>query len=154
MNWVEPYFWNWLIFAGVLALIELFTWSFFALIPAAAALIIGVVLWIFPDFSVSWQWLLFSILSLPALLFWSKLANQWRQGSKVADVINNRATALLGREFVLSHALGSEEGEMVVDDGIWRARAMRPLPVGTRVRVIGVRGNVLDIEAITPALTD
>jgi membrane protein implicated in regulation of membrane protease activity len=64
--------------------------------------------------------------------------------------VPSRTQALVGREGIVTHDVDATVGAGRVNVGgeDWAARSVSPLPAGTRVRVIGADGIVLEV---TPA---
>jgi membrane-bound serine protease (ClpP class) len=50
--------------------------------------------------------------------------------------------------------IGPEGGHVLVHGELWTARAPQPLPPGTRVRVVGVHGLVLEVAPVEPLLKE
>ena len=62
----------------------------------------------------------------------------------------SRTDTLIGREGIVTHDIDPRLGAGRVNVGgeDWAARAAAPLPVGTKIRVVGADGIVLEV---TPA---
>jgi len=60
--------------------------------------------------------------------------------------LNSSAEHYLGRRFTLETPIVNGRGSIKVDDSVWRA-AGPELPAGRQVKVIGVEGTVLQVEA-------
>ena len=71
-------------------------------------------------------------------------------GTTVAPGVPSRTEALLQREGVVTHdidpVLGA--GRVTVSGEDWAARSKTPLPIGTRIRVIGADGIVLEVTPL------
>ena len=138
--------WWWVAIAFVLGTIEILTFSFFLIWPALAALVVAVLLWMFPEMSGAVQLLWFSILSVVLTLG----GRQWVLSGKPTSEtpgLNNRATALIGRNAVLIDALaGGALGNVEVDGIRWRARldsAEAAADAGQSLRIVSADGMVL-----------
>ena len=66
----EPLYWHWVIFGFLLMLSEIFLISFFVLWFGAAALVIGGILYFFPELSLTWQVFLWTTLSTLLAIGW------------------------------------------------------------------------------------
>lgn len=137
--------WHWWIVAAVLAAAETFIPGALAIWFAAAALVLGTLLLIVP---IRWelQLVLFGILSVVATLLW------WRFGRSRGEVsdqpmLNQRGAQYVGRVFALAEPIIGGRGKVQVGDSVWAAEG-RDAPLGARVKVIGVRGTVLQVESI------
>ena len=65
-----------------------------------------------------------------------------------APGVPSRTDTLMGREGIVTHeiepTLGT--GRVTVAGQDWAARAAAPLPIGTRVRIVGADGIVLEVK--------
>jgi membrane protein implicated in regulation of membrane protease activity len=135
--------WHWWIVAAVLAAAETFIPGALAIWFAAAALVLGIVLLVLP---IQWelQLVLFGILSAVATLLW------WRYGRTTRDestqpTLNQRGAQYIGRTFALVEAIVDGSGKVHVGDTVWLVQG-GDAPAGARVKVVGVKGAVLQVE--------
>ncbi|NLY13838.1 MAG: NfeD family protein [Gammaproteobacteria bacterium] len=134
--------WDWLAFAVLLLIVEVFGTAGYFLWFGTAAALVGVLLLAFPELSWVWQFTAFAVLSLAtALIWWRRLRKQ----PAVAPHLNQRGKELLGAEFVLHEAISAGRGKIKVGDSYWLVSGPR-LAVGQRVKVIGQQGTVLQVE--------
>ncbi len=137
---------QWIIAGLVLLVLEIFAPGAFLLWFGLAALVVGAVAWLIPALAWQFQIVLFAVLSISALLWY----RQWRRRQKVEasdqPLLNQRAQQLVGRVFVLVEAIDGGRGKLKVGDALWTAIGRSDLPVGTRVRVTGVRDQMLEVE--------
>ena len=136
--------WHWWIAAAVLGIIEALIPGAVAIWFAAAAALIGALLFVIP---LPWQLqlILFGALSIGALAAW----RYWKRGHpETSDLpqLNQRAAQYIGQVCVLSEAIVQGSGRARVGDGIWKVRGP-DLPLGSPVRVTSVEGTVLIVEA-------
>jgi membrane protein implicated in regulation of membrane protease activity len=136
--------WHWWIAAAVLAAAETFLPGAIAIWFAAAAVVVGALLLIVP---VPWQLqlVLFGALGVIAIFVWRRYRFQ---DGNVSDqpALNQRGIQYVGQEFVLVEALEGGVGKIQVGDTVWLVRGA-DAPVGSRVRVTGVKGAVLLVQA-------
>jgi membrane protein implicated in regulation of membrane protease activity len=137
--------WHWWIVAAVLAAAETFIPGALAIWFAAAALLLGVLLLALP---IRWelQLVLFGVLSVLATLLW------WRFGRTTRDestqpTLNQRGAQHIGRTYSLAEAIQDGTGKVHVGDSVWLVQG-GDAPVGARVKVVGVKGAVLQVENI------
>lgn len=137
--------WHWWIVAAVLAALETFIPGALAIWFAAAALVLGIVLLVLP---IQWelQLVLFGILSTVATLLW------WRYGRTTRDesaqpMLNQRGAQYVGRTFALAEAIVGGSGKVHVGDTVWLVQG-GDAPAGARVKVVGVKGAVLQVENV------
>lgn len=135
--------WHWWIVAAVLAAAETFIPGALAIWFAAAALLLGIVLLMLP---IQWelQLVLFGVLSALATLLW------WRYGRTTRDeseqpMLNHRGAQYVGRTFALVEAIKDGSGKVHVGDTVWLVQG-GDAPAGARVKVVGVKGAVLQVE--------
>jgi membrane protein implicated in regulation of membrane protease activity len=135
--------WHWWIVAAVLAAVETFIPGALAIWFAAAALLLGAMLLVMP---IPWelQLVLFGALSIIATLLW------WRYGRSKTDestqpTLNQRGAQYIGRTFALAEAIRDGSGKVQVGDTVWLVQG-GDAPVGARVKVVGVKGAVLQVE--------
>ena len=70
-------------------------------------------------------------------------------GRNDAPGVPSRTEALLGREGIVTHDIDPTVGAGRINVGgeDWAARSVSPLPIGTRVRVVGADGIVLEVKS-------
>jgi hypothetical protein len=131
--------WLWVLAGLVLMGLELVVSGIFLLWIGLAALVTGLAVALAP---MPWplQLLLASGLAVAFVLVAS------RRAKGPASTLNRGAQALIGRECPLDAPITGGEGRVRFDDTIWRV-AGSDAPAGTRVRVVGVEGTVLRVEA-------
>lgn len=135
--------WDWLAFAVLLLIVEVFGTAGYFLWLGTAAAIVGLLLLAFPDISWAWQFISFSVLSLViAWAWWRRL----RTLPSVTPRLNQRGSELLGGEYLLHEAISSGRGKIKAGDSYWLVSGP-DLAVGQRVKVIGQQGTILQVEA-------
>jgi len=136
--------WLWMI-GGVLMLIaEVIAPGFFLVFIGSAAIATGVFALLF-GLGLPSQLALFALYSLLALLIGRKVyANMPTASSN--PMLNDRAAQLIGKQVTAIAAIDDHSGRVQVGDGQWSARG-GPAAKGEHVRVTGVDGNCLIVEA-------
>jgi inner membrane protein len=136
--------WHWWIIAALLGIVEAMVPGAVAIWFAAAAAVVGALLLVVP---LPWQLqlVLFGVLSVGALAFWRYWKREHPETSALPR-LNQRAAQYIGEVCVLSEAIVQGSGKARVGDGFWKVRGP-DLPAGTPVRVTGVEGVVLIVEA-------
>ena len=89
---------------------------------------------------------LFGVLALTAVF----AAKRWfRDNPIVSDdpMLNDRGARMVGEVVTVVEAIDGGEGRVKVGDGVWTARG-EDAPIGTRVRITGVAGSVVTVEAV------
>jgi hypothetical protein len=139
-------FWDWLALGTVLLILEVFGAGGYLLWVGIAAAAVGVLTFLIPGLSWEVQLLLFGLLSVLTALYWWK-----RQSSAIRasdqPTLNLRGQELIGKTFVVHEAIVGGRGKIKVADGVWMAKGP-DAPVGSRVRVIGQEGVIIQVEPI------
>ncbi len=135
----------WFLIALVLGAIELLSLSFFLLWPALAALIVSVVMLLIPGLNLGWQLVIFALISVVLLVpgrRWAKVTMIGKDSSSVNErgeqMINRLGYVVSGRDGIYRAKIGDTE---------WSARGEHSLKKGDQIRVVGVDGITLTIEA-------
>lgn len=137
---------EWLIAGMILLVLEIFAPGAFLLWFGIAALVVGFALWLVPALPWQAQIIAFALLSIGALLGY----RAWRK--RVPDrpddqpLLNKRTEQMIGRVFILDQAITNGRGKIKVGDALWTVSGP-DLAVGTTVRVLSVREQILQVEA-------
>lgn len=134
----------WLSLGGLLLAAEMLGGSGYLLWSGVAAVVTGLLVWLFP-FGWEWQGIGFAVLTVIAALLWTRwLARKPQPRADAA--LNQRGQQLIGQRFILDAPLVNGRGHMRVGDGTWPIVASEELPAGTRVKVIAVEGITLRVR--------
>ena len=140
---IEPG-WLWMIGGVVLLIAEVIAPGFFLLFIGAAALATGAFALLF-DLGASSQLALFALYSLIAVMVGRRFyANASEDSSD--PLLNDRSRRLVGKVVTVVEAVDAHNGRVRVGDGEWNARG-GPAAAGEKVRITGVDGNCLTVEA-------
>ena len=136
---------EWFIAGLVLLLLEVFAPGAFLLWFGIAALIVGSAVWLLPMLPWQVQIIAFALLSIGALVGY----RAWRKRRPAPQVdqplLNKRVEQMIGRVFTLEQAIVDGRGKIKVGDALWTVIGS-DLGVGSRVRVIGAREQMLEVE--------
>lgn len=146
---LEPH-WVWLLAAMALAVAELIVPGVFLIWLAAAAALTGLAALIF-GLPLAFQFAVFALLAIASVY----LGRRWYTNNPVESsdpLLNERGARLIGRTVIVAEAVDEHRGRVRIGDSEWSARG-GPAPVGEQVRILGVEGNCLRVEA-APALPD
>ena len=136
--------WLWMIGGVLLLIAEILAPGFFLVFIGGAAIATGVFALLF-GLGLPAQLALFALYSLLALLIGRRVyANMPAASSN--PMLNDRAAQLVGRQVTVISAIDEHSGRVQVGDGQWSARG-GPAAEGERVRITGVEGNCLIVEA-------
>jgi len=131
--------WAWWVGGALLLAIEivapgnvLIWFGIAAVLTGTAALVAG----------IAWQVQLiaFAVLSLVLVI----VGRSWfaRTGASEEPLLNERATRLVGKSYVLLEPIVGGTGRIHVDDTVWRITGP-DLPSGTTIRIVGHDGAML-----------
>ena len=135
--------WSWVIAGLVLAGAELLVPGVFLIWLGLAALATGLAAAALP---LPWQGqtLLFAGLAVALVAIATRLHR--RGAGPAGSDLNRPDRGLIGRAGVLDEPVVLGAGRIRFDDTLWRIEGP-DLPAGARVRVIGISGTVLQVEA-------
>ncbi len=136
--------WLWLIGGVVLLIAEVIAPGFFLIFVGAAAIATGVFTLLFGLGAVP-QMALFALYALLAVMIGRRFyANRHFPSSD--PLLNDPSRRLVGKVVTVVSAVDDHEGRVRLGDSDWSARG-GPAAVGERVRITGVDGNCLKVEA-------
>lgn len=144
MDGIEPH-WLWIGAGLVLAALEMVVPGVYLIWLAIAAIVTGVLV-LAGEPSLPIQ--IVSFVSLSLIFAFS--AKRWLRdkGIESSDpLMNNRAGRLVGQTATVTQAIAHGEGRVRIADGEWLASGP-DCPAGTRVRIAGVSGACLTVEAL------
>jgi membrane protein implicated in regulation of membrane protease activity len=139
-------YWHWLVFGIALVILEVFMPGTFFLWMGVAALVTGGLLYLAPMLAWEWQLLLFALLSATTIVVWRYWITR-HPAATDQPTLNRRGEQYIGRVFVLQTRIENGVGRIRVDDTLWKVHGP-DTAAGARVRVVGVEGIVLEVEAV------
>jgi len=146
MSGIEPG-WLWLIGGVLLLILEVIAPGFFLVFIGAAAMATGLVTVLF-NVGLAPQLAMFALYAVIAVLFGRRFyAN--RAVDSTDPLLNDRVGRLVGKTVTVVAAVDEHAGRVRVGASEWSARG-GPAAVGERVRITGVEGNCLTVEAHRP----
>lgn len=138
-------FWHWFALALILGILDVTIGAnFFFVWCGLAAAVVGVCLLLIPALGWEFQLLIFG-LGVMGSLFVSRKYLKSALHFSDKPPLNRRAQQYIGRVFSLETAIVNGNGKVKVEDTVWRVQG-EDLPVGTKVRVVGVDGVLLQVE--------
>jgi membrane protein implicated in regulation of membrane protease activity len=136
--------WLWMIGGVVLLIAEIIAPGFFLVFVGAAAMATGAFALLF-GLGTAAQLALFALYALLAVMVGRRVyANAATNGGD--PLLNDRSARLVGKVVTVVAAVDEHNGRVRVGDGEWSARG-GPAAPGERVRITGVDGNCLNVEA-------
>lgn len=138
-------FWYWWVLAvGFLAL-EIVVTGFFFLWLSVSAVVVGLVLFLFPSTGFELQLFLFSILAVLSVLGWRKYARTRETETTDHPFLNKRGAQYIGRTFNLVTPIENGQGKIKVGDSLWLVRG-EDCGMEHKVKVVAVKGTVFEVE--------
>lgn len=137
-------YWHWFIAALVLGILEvvlpgaIFVWF------AAAAAVLGIVLFVLPQLPWQVQLILFGLLSFGAIAAWRRYRSEHPETND-QPALNRRGHQYEGKVLEIVDSIENGYGKARLGDSVWTVRGP-DAPVGARVRVVGVDNTVLIVE--------
>ncbi len=139
-------YWHWIVFGIGLLVMEMFVPGAIFLWFGAGALLVGGLLYFFPEMPSAWQAVIFALFSLSALFVWKKLMATNPEDNTESGTLNQRGKALIGRRVALVEAIENGVGRVQIDDTFWRVEG-NDLEQGTLVEVTATDGATLKVKA-------
>ena len=136
--------WLWLIGGVLLLITEIIAPGFFLVFLGAAAIATGLFTVLF-DLGTASQLALFALYAVISVMLGRRFyAN--RATDSADPLLNDRAGRLVGRVVTVVQQVDDHGGRVRVGDSEWSARG-GPAAAGERVRITGIDGNCLKVEA-------
>jgi len=136
--------WFWAIGGVILLIAEIIAPGFFLVFIGGAAIATGVFALLF-GLGMPAQLALFALYSIIALMIGRRVyANSSAESTD--PLLNDRVARLVGKSVTVVEPVDANHGRVRVGDSEWNARG-GPANAGERVRVTGVDGNCLTVEA-------
>ncbi|TQV88866.1 NfeD family protein [Aliikangiella coralliicola] len=138
-------YWHWVVFGFVMLILEMLAPGAILMWFGIGAIIVGGLLFMFPEMSWELQVLIFAVFSITSVFAWK----HWRKGKPEDDTesgtLNQRGRALIGRQVPLVEGIKNGVGRVQIDDTFWRVEG-NDLEVGTLIRVTDAEGATLKVE--------
>lgn len=151
MMGIELLYWHWIILGVLLMLSEIALTTFFILWFGVAAILVGVLLYLFPTIAISWQILIWTILSSVLAFAWFRYLKPLSTDRTKAGLSREAIVGEVGQVILAPHE--SRRGRMrfpapVLGADEWDIIASPGIEAGDRVRVVDVSGNSLIVEKV------
>jgi len=144
MEWLV--YWHWLALGLLLVIAETLGAAGFLVALGMAAGCTGLFTLLL-DLSWQWQLVSFSVLCIVFAVGWWYLLKR-RVDSHTPSLLNQPFEAMLGRTTNLIEAIENGRGKIRINDAQWFVTGP-PLPLGTKVKVIGIEeGTLLVVEPV------
>ncbi len=137
--------WSWLILGGLFLVIEILAPGVFMLWLGLAALVTGA-LTLTLNIGFQGQLIIFAISSIIAVLIGRRYFTGMETETDQPH-LNKRGDQLIGKIYSVTSAIENGRGKVSIGDTVWSA-AGPDTPTGGKVRVTGIDGNRLIVEAV------
>ncbi|WP_336929800.1 NfeD family protein [Acinetobacter tandoii] len=147
----EP--WHWFVLGVLLMLSELILPAFAALWFGISAILVGILLWIFPALDSTVQLVLWMILSILCTIAWFRFIKPLSIDKTKAGLSREATIGQIG--MVIQVNMEHEQIRVrfpmpVLGSDEWNCRALTSVNVGDRVRVVDILGNDLVVQPHRP----
>ncbi|AIJ09414.1 MULTISPECIES: NfeD family protein [Edwardsiella] len=139
----------WLTLGGLLLAAELLGAGGYALWSGCAALLVGLLHWLWP-FGWEAQLTLFALLTVISALLWWRWQRRGAAEEGADSVLNQRGRQLIGQRALLEQPLVNGHGRLRLGDSSWRVTCAQDLPAGQCVQVRAVSGITLEVIPCAP----
>ncbi len=141
--------WHWIVFGIALVIGEIFLATFFVLWFGAAAVVVGVLLYVMPDLTTTWQILIWTVLSSVLAFGWFKYLKPLSIDKTKAGLSKEAITGEVGVVLVAPSA--DKRGKLrfpapILGNDEWIIISQDALAVGDKVTVTDVSGNALIVN--------
>jgi len=144
-------YWIWGIIGLTLLGVEMLTGTLYMLWFAVAALILGLITWILPLLPITWQLLIYAVLSLGTLFFYRQYYDRNEHDYKVGQSQGDEI-GLVGEviETILLHQTGRIRfAQGVMGSREWNAVSDQSIETGQQAQIVAIEGNTLRVKKIT-----
>ncbi len=137
--------WHWFVAGVLLIILEMLAPMGHTLWLGISALIVGAILWLFPEMGWKFQMLIFAVLSIASVILYKHFASKNVTETDSPD-LNRGGERYVGRVFTIDEPIVNGIGKIKVEDSTWRVNGS-DLPAGATVKVVAVDGSTLQVEA-------
>ena len=143
---LELAYWHWLVLGIALVIVEIFLPSFTIFWFGLGAIVVGVVLWLFPDMALAVQLLIWLVASCGFALFWFKFLKPKMVDKTSAGIARDSAIGEYGQ--VIKAPVAERRGAVrfttpVLGSDEWEFICEQDVSVGDRVFIKEFSGNTL-----------
>lgn len=138
---------GWMIIAIILIGFEFMVPGIYFMWVGFAALLLSGITFFFPDISLAFQLLLFSVFAV-AMVYAGKKYLMEKTDPSDDSTLNLRGRQYIGRTYEVAVAFKNGKGKIKVEDTLWTAIGPKSLAVGESVKVVDIDGTRLMVEAV------
>ena len=141
-----PAYWYWFAAGVLLIALEALAPGFVLVWLGVSAIVTAVVTLIFQDMSLTYQLLIFAVLSVVSVLTGRRWVSRLNERSEL-PLLNRRGEQYVGQRYTLKEPIRDGRGRVKVGDSMWSVRGP-DLAAGAHVRVTSVDGATLVVERV------
>ena len=139
---------RWLMIGFALLILEVLTGTMYMLWIAAAAMIVGVIMFIMPVLDWQMQLVLFSVLTIVLMYVGHTHLRPKMEGGEPSD-LNDRARSMVGMRVKAVADFDTGRGRVQVGDTQWRASMKTgDAKAGDELKIVTVVGTTLEVEPL------
>lgn len=139
---------RWLMIGFALLILEVLTGTMYMLWIAAAAMIVGVIMFIMPVLDWQMQLILFSALTAVLMYVGHTHLRPKMEGGEPSD-LNDRARSMVGMRVKAVADFDTGRGRVQVGDTQWRASMETgDAKAGDELKIVAVAGTTLEVEPL------
>lgn len=146
MEWF-PSWAIWLILGFILLILEIFIPGVFIMWWGGAAIIISIVIALFPSISLVWQLILFAIFAVIFSMIWWKYQHNKDTIEDKENTLNSREQAMIGVQGIITEVLENGIARGKFGDTTWRVIGEN-LNYGDKVQIEKVDGITLFVSKL------
>ncbi len=139
-----PYYWHWFAAGVLLIALEVVVPGASLIWIGVSAALTGVVVLIFQDMGVAYQFLIFAGLGVATALSGRRWIYKVNEESD-RPLLNRRGEQFIGKRYTLSDPIVNGSGRLKIGDSTWKISG-RDMPAGTAVVITAVEGSALNVE--------
>lgn len=132
-------YWHWLIIGLAFLVLEIFAPGAILMWFGFAGIMIGGLVWLFPDLPAGFQIIIFSVFSLLSIFLWRVYRPRSTEPASPDPELNNRLNAYIGHRYTLKQPINSGRGRLQVGDATWVITGP-DLEAGEQVEIVAVKG--------------
>ena len=143
----EFLWWHWIVLGIVLMLLELAVPTFFLIWFGAAAVIVGLLVAVFPALSLAWQIVVWIAGAIAFIWLWFRIfkrgLHKTRAGMSKGSLVGE--VGLVTKE-IRPYETGQVRFQKpILGDDLWDALSEDEIRIGERVRVLDIEGNMVKV---------
>ena len=141
--------WSWIVLGMILLGGEIFLPGVYLLWSGVAALVVGLLSFLLWQAGM-WTWHVQTVLFLALSLAFAWLGSRYLrlyESKSDEPLLNRLGNQMVGRTAILREPISEGRGRIQLGDTVWLVQGP-DLPVGSRVKVVDVRGSELLVEAV------